>query len=169
MFYNHFGHAIVREKATLSAKWRRNKKRSDWFNIYKATKRDGNKKASQAFRIKNIESKRRASSPSKFRVMKISKSKKLKEPEPLIDILQEKDEVVIVAEVARFNKETLKIHVKNQRLILSAEASDRKYYKSLNLPIGVIPDNIRTAYKNGVLEIRLKKTIEEKAVDRVAG
>ena len=35
--------------------------------------------------------------------------------------------------------------------------------------MGVIPNSIRTAYKNGVLEIRLRKAIEEKAVDKVAG
>lgn len=99
--------------------------------------------------------------------MKIHKDKNWKEPERLVDVLQEKDEVIVVADVAGFKKENLRIQVKNQRLVLSAEASDRKYYKSLNLPIGVIPDKIRTAYKNGVLEIRLKKAVE--AVDKVAG
>jgi HSP20 family molecular chaperone IbpA len=52
---------------------------------------------------------------------------------------------------------------------LSAETSNRKYHKSLNLPSGVIPKSIRTAYKNGVLEIRLKKVAKEKTMDSMAG
>jgi HSP20 family protein len=91
------------------------------------------------------------------------------EREPLIDVLEGKDEVIVVAEFAGFNRENLRIHVRNQRLTLSAEALDRKYHKSLNLPTVVIPKSIRTAYKNGVLEIKLKKGAKEKAVDKIAG
>jgi HSP20 family protein len=93
----------------------------------------------------------------------------LKELEPLIDILEERDDVIIVAELAGFNNEDLRIHAENQRVTLSAEASDRKYYKSLNLPKRVIPSTMRSRYKNGVLEIQLKKAAEEKAIDKVAG
>jgi HSP20 family molecular chaperone IbpA len=150
----------------MSAKWRRNKKRSNWSKVFKATKKVENRKALRTFKIKNCETKKHGH-PNRFRLVKIRRAKNLKEPEPLVDVLQEKDEVVVIAEVAGFKRENLKIQV-NQHLVLSAEALDRKYYKSLNLPIGVIPDKIHTAYKNGVLEIRLKKIIEEKTVDKVA-
>ena len=93
----------------------------------------------------------------------------MREPKPLIDILEGNDDIMVVAEFAGFNKEDLRINVKDQKLTLSAEASDRKYRKSLNLPKRVIPSTICTTYKNGVLEIRLKKAIEEKAMDKVAG
>lgn len=81
----------------------------------------------------------------------------LKEPQPLIDIFQEDTNVTIVAEIAGFNRETLKIDVKDQKLTLQAKGKDRKYYKSLNLPKEVIPNIFHTTYKNGVLEIKLKK------------
>ena len=169
MFYNYFWNAIVSEgKATLSAKWRRSKKHLKRFNIFEALKRVENKKAPPTFRIKNSRVKRHAR-PYLYKVPKIYRERKWTEPEPLIDVLEEKNEVTVVAEFVGFNRENLRIHVKNQRLTLSAEALDRKYYKSLNLPMGVIPNSIRTAYKNGVLEIRLRKAIEEKAVDKVAG
>lgn len=93
----------------------------------------------------------------------------MKDPPRLIDVLEENDEIAVVAEFAGFNKENLRIIVKNQRLTLAATASDRKYHKSLNLPKRVIPDTACTTYKNGVLEIRLKKALEEEAVDRIAG
>ena len=72
----------------------------------------------------------------------------------------------VVAEIAGFNKETLKIHVKDQKLTLSAKAKDRRYYKSLNLPKVVIPDVMYTKYKNGVLEIKLRKA--ETAINKEA-
>jgi HSP20 family protein len=75
----------------------------------------------------------------------------------------------VVAEFAGFDKENIRTSVKDQRLTLSAHTSDRKYYKSLNLPGRVIPSTMRTTYKNGVLEIHLKKAVEEKAIDKVAG
>ena len=81
----------------------------------------------------------------------------LREPQPLIDIFHEDTCVTIVAEIAGFNRETLKIDVKDQKLTLQAKGKDRKYYKSLNLPKEVIPNIFHTTYKNGVLEIKLKK------------
>jgi HSP20 family protein len=47
--------------------------------------------------------------------------------------------------------------VKDQKITLSAKSKDRRYYKSLNLPKEVIPNDIHTTFKNGVLEIKLKK------------
>jgi HSP20 family molecular chaperone IbpA len=39
----------------------------------------------------------------------------------------------------------------------------------LDLPKRVIPEAVFTTYKNGVFEIRMKKAIEEKTVDRMVG
>ena len=152
----------------MSAKWRRSKKHPKKSKIFEDLKRIENKKAPPTFRFKNLRVKRHAS-PYLYKVPKIYRERKWTEPEPLIDVLEEKDEVIVVAEFAGFNRENLRIRVRNQRLTLSAEALDRKYHKSLNLPTGVIQNSIRTAYKNGVLEIRLKKGIAEKAVDKIAG
>lgn len=152
----------------MSAKWRRSKKHLKRFKILEALKRTENKKAPPTFRFKNPRIKKHAR-PHVYRIPKNYGERKEREPEPLIDVLEGKDEVTVVAEFVGFNRENLRIHVKNQRLTLSAEDTDRKYCKSLNLPMGVIPNSIRTACKNGVLEIRLRKAVEEKAVDKVAG
>ncbi len=92
--------------------------------------------------------------------------RKWKEPKPLIDIFQESNWVTIVAEIAGFNRETLKIDVKDQKLTLSARAKDRRFYKSLNLPKVVIPSVMHTTYKNGVLEIRLRKAVQEEKIKK---
>jgi len=152
----------------LSARWRRSNKRSKRSDIFKVFNRAKEKDTPQMFRIKNSRVKRRTY-PYRHRLPKTYKERKWRDPEPLVDILEEENEIIIIAEFAGFRKENLRIHVRNQQLILSAEALDRKYHKSLNLPRRVIPSNIQTTYKNGVLEVRLKKAIEEKPIDKVAG
>jgi HSP20 family molecular chaperone IbpA len=156
------------EKADLSAKWRRTKKASERFKIFKALNRIKNKNTPKTFQVKASRVKRQTY-PYRYSVPKIYRERKWREPEPLIDILEEKNEVIVVAEFAGFERENLRIRLNDQHLTLSAEALNRKYHKSLNLPKRVIPNKIRTTYKNGVLEIRLKKAIEEKAMGKLAG
>ena len=100
-----------------------------------------------------------------FRTSKSFSKRKFEEQKPLIDIFQEKNFIVVVAEIVGFNKETFKINVKDQKITLSAKSKDRRYYKSLNLPTVVIPTAMHTKYKNGVLEVRLKKaeTLDKEA------
>jgi HSP20 family protein len=93
----------------------------------------------------------------------------MKEPPRLIDVIEENDEIAVFAEFAGFDRENLRVSVKNQRLTLTARASERRYHKSLNLPKRVIPESLCTTYKNGVLEIRLKKVLEQQALDKIAG
>ncbi len=147
----------------MSAKWRRNRN-SKKFNIFRVFNKIRDRNSPQTFQTKGSRV-RRQSYPYRYRVQKVSAEKKLREPRPLADVLEGNDDIVVVAEFAGFKKEDLRINLKNQRLTLSAEASDRKYHKSLNLPKRVIPSTLCTTYKNGVLEIRLKKAAEEKALD----
>ncbi len=113
-----------------------------------------------AYRIKSI------AVPSSFRPSRNFAESKIREPKPLIDIFQENNFITVVAEITGFNKDTLKIHVKDQKITLSAKSKDRRYYKSLNLPKVVIPDVMYTKYKNGVLEIKLKTA--ETAINKEA-
>lgn len=152
----------------MSAKWRRYKKRSKRFHISRDFNKVKDKKIDQPFRINYLRIKR-GTYPYKHSLLNTYRGRKWKEPKPLIDVLEEKNKIIVVAEFAGFKRENLKIHVKDQRLILSAEASDRKYHKSLNLPKRVIPSTMCTSYKNGVLEIEFEKAVKEKAIDKVVG
>lgn len=152
----------------MSAKWRRRKKDSKRFSIFKAFSRVKGKTPPQMMQIRNPKT-GRDKYPRRRKIPQIYGEREMREPAPLIDILEEKSEIVVVAEFAGFNRENLRVRVREQRLVLSAETSGRRYYKSLNLPKRVIPNAIYTTYKNGVLEIHLKKAVEEKAIDNVAG
>ena len=47
-------------------------------------------------------------------------------------------------------------------MIIRASNSKHKYYKEVELPSEVDPKSAKANYKNGVLEIRLKKIKKEK-------
>lgn len=149
-------HAFVIGGTPMSAKWRRSKRYHKWLEPEKGNSVEKSLKILPIQKpIKSTETCKKASFPRKLA------KKNLKEPQPLIDLFQEENCIIVVAEIAGFNKETLKIDVKDQKLTLSAKAKDRRYYKSLNLPKEVIPTNFHTSYKNGVLEIRLKRVHEQ--------
>lgn len=143
----------------MSAKWRRSNKNRKWldFNNLPATKKQ--KVFQKNHRTQSI------SIHSCFRPARSYAKHKFEDPKPLIDIFQENNFIIVIAEIAGFNRETFKINVKDQKLTLSAKSKDRRYYKSLNLPTAVIPNAMHTKYKNGVLEIRLRKaeTIDKEA------
>jgi len=152
----------------LSAKWRRNKTNSKKFDILKVFNKVKGKNAAQRwFQTRNSSVKQRPNSYM-YGVRRVSAEKKCREPKHLVDILEGTDEITVVADIAGYKREDLRVRVKGERLTLAADALDRKYRKSLNLPKRVIPRTIRTTYKNGVLEIRLKKA-EEKSIDKIAG
>jgi HSP20 family molecular chaperone IbpA len=148
----------------MSAKWRRSRKSLKWLNL-KGLK-DAPKTAKPP-RFENLKISRVY--PQKYRMFRKLGRGKYREPKPLIDMFQDVTWVTIVAEIAGFNQDTVKIAVKDQKLILSAKAKDRRYYKSLNLPKVVIPAVARTTFKNGVLEIKLKKAVKKQAIKPQAG
>lgn len=131
----------------MSARWRRTIKTRKWLDLNEIS---GSKPA------KKSKSPQNSKAPAvTFRPL--SRYSKKEDFKPLIDVFQDNNNITIVAEIAGFNKETFKINVKDQKVTLSAKSKERRYYKSLNLPKVVIPDETRTKYKNGVLEIKLKK------------
>jgi HSP20 family protein len=84
------------------------------------------------------------------------------EREPLVEVYEEGDEVIIVAEVPGVNKEDIELTVSGRELEISVDTPKRKYYKRVELPKDVDPDTIKASYRNGILEVKVKKLPEEK-------
>jgi HSP20 family protein len=84
------------------------------------------------------------------------------EREPLVDVIQTDGEVQIVVELPGVDKQDIKLHGTEDALTISVETPERKYYKEVKLPVKVKVKEAKTQYKNGVLEITLPKTSEEK-------
>lgn len=81
------------------------------------------------------------------------------EREPLVDVFEEKGEVVVIAELPGVDKDKISCVVSEDKKKLTIKASneERKYYKELDLPAPVDPGSSKATYKNGVLEVRFKK------------
>ncbi len=80
----------------------------------------------------------------------------VKSVEPLVDLFDEGQEMVIVAELPGVSEEEIRVEI--QEDILSLETTgERKYAKEILLPGPVEAATLRKSYKNGILELRLKK------------
>lgn len=79
------------------------------------------------------------------------------EREPIVDIFDEKDHLLIIAELPGVDQENITTEVKGDVLIIKAVDSDRKYSKEVLLSGKVDPSSLTTSYKNGILEIKIKK------------
>jgi len=79
------------------------------------------------------------------------------EREPITDIFDEKNEIVIIAEMPGIEEVDLKIDLKEDILEISAVSNNRTYRKELLLPVKVVSKNLNHKFNNGILEIRIAK------------
>ena len=89
----------------------------------------------------------------------------VKEKEPLIDIMAEKDYIMVIAEMPGVEEKDIKTEIGDGsgKLIISTEGKGEgegegksKYYKEVDLP-SEVKGEIKRMYKHGVLEVRLEK------------
>ncbi len=103
--------------------------------------------------------------------------------EPLIDIEDRNDELVIYMDLPGFSKNEIKIKVTEDSVEVKAEKSverkttdkEKKYftrqrvyegfYKRILLPVKVRPEQARAKLENGVLEIHIPKSEAAKEVE----
>ena len=97
---------------------------------------------------------------------------------PDTDIYEEKDDLVMKAEVPGIDKKDLEITLEGDRLTIKAEKKEEtkedathhvrgryygQYVRSVTLPYPIKEDKITAELENGVLEVRLPKGEEAKA------
>jgi len=79
------------------------------------------------------------------------------EREPLTDVFDEKDEVVVIAEIPGVSEDGVSVDLKGDILEISAAGKNRKYRKEVLLPVQVKKETLSYTFKNGILEVRIKK------------
>lgn len=77
--------------------------------------------------------------------------------EPLVDVFDEAEEIVVVAEVPGVKETDIHLDVNGDVLALSATGPKRKYEKEILLPAAVDQAKMRQSYQNGYLELRFAK------------
>ncbi len=91
-------------------------------------------------------------------IKKTPKGPKVEEErEPITDVFPEKEEIVVMAEMPGINEEGISLDLKGDILEIRAVSKDRKYYKEVLLPAKVKPETLESSYKNGILEIKIRK------------
>lgn len=77
--------------------------------------------------------------------------------EPVVDVFEEKDHVLIVAEMPGISARDVKLMVKDDVLTITAASGDKKYRKEVLLPGSYAQDKMTLSCNNGVLEIKCRR------------
>ncbi len=97
---------------------------------------------------------------------------------PVVDIYEDKDNIIVKAELPGVDKDKIAVDVKGRVLTLKGErmadneVSEDNYYRrervygkferAFTLPAAIDPDKIKAEYKDGVLKVEIPKPEEEK-------
>ena len=75
----------------------------------------------------------------------------------MVDIFEEDDHLLIVAEMAGVGSDDVKLEVKDDVLTVWAEKGDKKYRKEVLLPGNFSREKMEVSCNNGILEIKCIK------------
>ncbi|WP_455391556.1 archaeal heat shock protein Hsp20 [[Eubacterium] cellulosolvens] len=80
--------------------------------------------------------------------------------EPLTDIIEADDRVTITLELPGVEKKDINLEAVEDSLTIDVDSETRKYHKKIRLPENLDLDTIDANYKNGVLDIVIKRKKE---------
>jgi HSP20 family protein len=89
-------------------------------------------------------------------------------PEPLVDIIEKGETVVVLVALPGVDKDDIDLRLTGDTLTFSVDAADFEWCDELKLPARVNPKSARASYKNGVLEIKVKKVVKPFRADRIS-
>ncbi|MHB1035515.1 MAG: Hsp20/alpha crystallin family protein [Pirellulales bacterium] len=77
--------------------------------------------------------------------------------EPLADVHEEEDHVMVLAEIPGVSKDDVVLALKGAHLTIDAERGEKHFHKEVDLPAKFTRDKMRWICKNGILRIRLER------------
>jgi HSP20 family protein len=80
--------------------------------------------------------------------------------EPLVDVIQESEQIKVIAELPGVEKEDIQLFATEKMLTLDVTNPEHRYHKELELPFEVDEDSATSTYRNGVLETVMKRKRE---------
>ena len=158
--------------------WRRRKKKSPWFNdiyeeleklgylidetIQKAAEGSSDKSPSRRNRVQGFSIKIGPDGKPRIYEFSSRQSRQIEEDdasddlEPLVDIIEDDDALVVLATLPGVTKEDIDLRLTETCLTVSVETDDFEWYNEFKLPTKVNPNSARASYKNGVLEVKME-------------
>jgi HSP20 family protein len=82
--------------------------------------------------------------------------------EPMVDLFDEQDCVIVVAEMPGVAEEDVKLDLQDDILTIAAQRGDAKYRREVLLPATFAVDRMSCKCHNGVLEVRFAKQADRK-------
>ena len=77
--------------------------------------------------------------------------------EPITDVIEHDDKVTVTAEMPGVEKEDVQVWSTEDLLTLKVDTAQRKYHKVVALPAKVTPESTEATFKNGVLDVTIRK------------
>jgi HSP20 family protein len=74
--------------------------------------------------------------------------------EPVVDVFEEKDHTLVVAEMPGISAKDVRLEVKDDLLTIFAEKQDKRYRKEILLPRSYPREKMKVSCNNGILEIK---------------
>jgi len=81
----------------------------------------------------------------------------IKEKEPIVDVFEEENCLRVMVELPGVEENEINLKAEENTLTISTDTSARTYYKKVDLPTLVKKETIESSYRNGILEVKLKK------------
>jgi HSP20 family protein len=77
--------------------------------------------------------------------------------EPLTDIIESEDEVFVTVELPGVDQGDIDVTISPTTLKVVGRGENRYYHKEISLPVAVREEDAKTTFKNGVLDVVLRK------------
>ena len=94
----------------------------------------------------------------KTQIPMTSPTETISERQPIVDVFEEEDYIKVTAELPGVKESEISLKVQDTTLTISSEASDRTYFKEVELSTPVEKEITESSYHNGILEVKLTKT-----------
>ena len=83
------------------------------------------------------------------------------EREPLTDVVDAGETVKVIIELPGVEKDEIKLSGTDDKLTISVETSEHKYFKEVQMPAKIEVKKATSTYKNGVLDVTIPKKKQE--------
>ncbi|MEF8879769.1 MAG: Hsp20/alpha crystallin family protein [Candidatus Thermoplasmatota archaeon] len=85
-----------------------------------------------------------------------------KREEPDVDVIENTEDVAVTVELPGLNKDDIDLKATEKQLEINVDNPDFSFHKNVDLPCKVKPKTTHATYKNGILDVTLKRKNKKK-------
>ena len=91
----------------------------------------------------------------------------IREKQPLFDVFDEKNHIVILAQLPGIDEKDVKIKAEENTVTITAQNATKQFLETIKLPTCIEKDAVLFTYRNNILQAMLKKTASYNVVKNV--